>query len=141
MANYTWDVKDTTVIVDGIIIKGFPTDGKVKITRNEDAFTLAVGVDGDDTTRSRSNNQSGEITIMQNQTSASVPTLDALLQADENDNSGTFAVSITNTVLNLECSGNDCYIKKRPDYDIQSEMQGLEYIIVVPNMVGPKRIA
>jgi hypothetical protein len=140
MANYTWDSKDTTVVVSGFIIKGFPTDGKVKITRNEDGYTLAIGVDGDDSTRSRSNNSSGEITIMQNYTSTSVPILDGLLQSDENDNSGTFAVSVTNTALGMECSGNDCYIKKRPDYDIQSEMQSLEYVIVVPFMVGPKRV-
>jgi hypothetical protein len=140
MANYTWDVKDTTVLVNGFIMKGFPTDGKVKITRNEDTYSLAVGVDGDDTTRSRVNNKSGEVTIMLNMTSTSVPVLDGLLQSDENDNSGTFPLSITNTALGMECSGNDCYIKKRPDYDIQGEMQGLEYVIVVPDMVGPKRV-
>ena len=62
MALKTYDPKQISVIVGGAIISGFADGEFVTTERNEDAFTLNVGADGEGG-RVKSNNKSGRITL------------------------------------------------------------------------------
>ncbi len=71
----------------GTPIIGYADDTFVEVERNEDAFTLHVGSDGE-TARSRSQNRSGTITFTLMQTSPSNDVLSAAAAADERTGTG-----------------------------------------------------
>lgn len=93
MAHDTYDSKEVTVIVGANIISGFAEGSRVSIERNEDSWTLQVGSEGD-SVRSKSNNQSGRITITLMQTADSNDVLSALHQLDELSNAGAVPVTV-----------------------------------------------
>lgn len=139
MANYTWDSKDVSITVGGVLLKGFPKDSKFKISRNEDAYEFENGTDKDDTTRSRINDLSGEIVVSLVATSTSNAVLSGYLSDDENDNSGTFPVAVNNTALGMNANGIDAWIKKQPEYDVKQGVPTLEYTIFVPKLMMTTR--
>lgn len=109
MALTTYDPKNVSVIIGGKIMSGFADGTFVTVERNEQAFNLKVGVDGEGT-RAKSNNKSGKITIVLMQSSPSNDDLSAIAAADEltgagivpslvKDNSGTsLATALTSWV-------------------------------------------
>jgi hypothetical protein len=88
MAVKTYDPKNISIIFAGKIITGFGDGTFVMVERNEQAFNLKVGVDGEGA-RAKNNNRSGKITLTLMQTSKSNDDLMALTEADELGNAGT----------------------------------------------------
>lgn len=87
MAVYQYDPKNVSVVVGGKILKGFADGTFVLCERNEQAYNLKVGVDGEGT-RAKSNNKSGKITVTLIQSSSSNDVLSAFALADEASNTG-----------------------------------------------------
>lgn len=93
MATHSFDPKDVIVTVGGFPIGGWADGEFMSFERNSDAFTQTVGADGD-TTRVKSNDKSGNLTLTLDQTSLSNDVLSAIATADELSNSGIVPVLI-----------------------------------------------
>jgi hypothetical protein len=87
----TYDPKQFSLIVGGKIITGFADGEYITVERNEQAYNLKVGVDGEGT-RAKSNNKSGKVTIVLMQSSRSNDDLSAYAQLDESSNKGVVPV-------------------------------------------------
>lgn len=87
----TYDPKQFSLICGGKIIHGFADGSSIEVERNEQAFNLKVGVDGEGT-RAKSNNRSAKITVHLMQSSSSNDDLSAFAAADELSNTGIFPV-------------------------------------------------
>jgi hypothetical protein len=79
---HTYDPAQVTIIFAGIPISGRGEATFLSVERNEDAWALQVGADGD-ATRAKSNNRSGRVTLTLLQSSAANDALSALAKVDE----------------------------------------------------------
>lgn len=93
MALKTYDPAMVSISMGGVPISGYAEDSFISVERDEDAFELSVGANGEGT-RSKSNNKSGTITMTLAQSSDSNVILSGFAQADELANSGVFPVLI-----------------------------------------------
>jgi hypothetical protein len=134
MANRTYDVKDVTVVIDGVQVKGFMPDSKVTVSRANDNYSHMTDADGEDTTRSRNNDKSGTIVINLKQNSPSNILLNEKLQLDDSDNSGSFDIFVKVGSSGDEHSANDAYILKPADASYNNEVQGREWTIFCPKL-------
>lgn len=90
---FTYDPAEIIISIGGAVMSGY-TDGTfVEIARNEATWNLVVGADGF-TTRGKTNNFSGTLTLTLKQSSPSNDILSAFLIADELANTGAVPVLI-----------------------------------------------
>ena len=129
MAVKEYDSASVFVSVGGVPISGFAADSKVTIVRNNDAYTLQMGSDGE-AARSKSNDKSGRMTIQLLQTSPSNAILSAFALADEVTPGGAvfpFACKDLNGgSLHTAQTG---WIVKKPDAEYVVEAGPREWII------------
>lgn len=79
----SFSFKDVTVLVNGIPITGFDSGaGAISIERNEDAYALLIGADGD-AAAMKNANRSGVATLRLLQTSLSNSYLSGLLKTQD----------------------------------------------------------
>ncbi len=128
----TFDVKRNKVLFGGIELTGFAADVQVEVTRDEDAFTKKVGVDGE-VSRSRNNNKTGSVKISLMQTSPSNAVLSAAMLADE----ANLAAGVL-PLLILDISGGalpstsfaaNAWVKKAPDQKFGKEVEVREWTL------------
>lgn len=93
MATHSFDPKDVIITVGGFPIGGFADGEFFSFERNNDAYAMTVGADGD-TTRVKSNDRSGACTLTLDQTSNSNAVLSGFATADELSNSGIVPVLV-----------------------------------------------
>ena len=79
---HTYDPAQVTIIFAGIPISGKGEATFLGAERNEDAWALQVGADGE-ATRAKSNNRSGRVTITLIQSSLANDALSAIANVDE----------------------------------------------------------
>lgn len=128
MAVKTYDPKQVSLIVGGKIIGGF-TDGTfIKGERNEDMWTLKIGVDGIGT-RSKTNNKSGKLTITLHQSSASNDDLSAFAIADELSNTGAVPVLLKDNSGRTICSALTMWVKKIADPEFAKEVMNRVWVM------------
>lgn len=127
----TYDPKDVTVTVDGVLLSGFAPDSKVSVEYESDFYTTKVGIDGDDVTRDKNNNRTATATIALMQNSTSRAFLVGKLLDDEKDNSGTFAMSINHNPSGESYSSEFAYIQKVPSASFEAESGTREFMIVM----------
>lgn len=82
MSSDNYDPKAIVFTFLGQSLSGYADGTFVKVERNEDAMKLVVGADGE-STRTRSRNKSGKITLTLRQESVSNDVLSAARQLDE----------------------------------------------------------
>lgn len=117
----TYDPGQVAVIVGGKIIGGFADGSVVKVSRNEDAYNLKVGVSGEGT-RARSRNKSGKIEIMLMQSSDSNDVLSGFALADEASNSGAVPALVKDASGRSLASAATAWVKKYPDSEFKKEV-------------------
>lgn len=128
-----YDPKDISAIFAGINIQGFADGTYINVERNEDAFSLAVGAQGEGT-RVKNNNKSGRITFTLQQSSPSNAELDALATADELSNSGTGPLLVRDNGGNDLHKGEVAWIVKKPVAAYAKELSNREWIIETDNL-------
>lgn len=114
MAVRTVDPKSVIVSIDGIPMSGYADGTFLEITADTQQFTKIVGADGT-TTRVKSNNYGGVLTLTLSQSSPSNDVLSALLNADRVGNVGIFPILIkdlSGTTLIFSATG---WIQQFPD--------------------------
>jgi hypothetical protein len=116
----TYDPKQVTVIVGGKIMSGFADGTFVKISRNEQAFNLKVGVDGEGT-RAKSNNKSGKVEITLMNSSSSNDDLSGFAAADELSNTGVVPMLVKDASGSTICTAGTSWVQKYPDTEFTKE--------------------
>lgn len=111
-----YNPKEVILTVGPNIISGFADGSFIDVVRNEDAWSLQIGTDGEGT-RSKSNNRSGTFTIKLMQSSDSNQVLSALALLDEQSGAGMVPVMVKDgspggTTLAI---AENCWVKKLPD--------------------------
>lgn len=124
----TYDPKSVSLIIGGHIVSGYDDGTFVEVARNNDTFALVSGADGE-TTRAKSNDKSGTISITLLQTSLSNDVLSGFAQADELSNGGTFTVLLKDNNGNTLCSSAIAWVQKVADSAFGKEQNSRTWII------------
>lgn len=124
----TYDPKQVAVIVGGKIMAGFADGSFVKVERNEQAFNLKVGVDGEGT-RAKSNNLSGKVTITLMQSSDSNDDLSGFAAADELSNTGAVPMLIKDASGRSLFSAVTAWVQKYSDAEFAKEAMTRAWVL------------
>lgn len=124
----TYDPKEVSVIVGGKIVSGFSDTTFIKASRNEQAFNLKVGVDGEGT-RAKTNNQSGKVEITLMQSSQSNDDLSGFAAADELSNSGVVPVVVIDKSGRTVLQATTAWIQKYADVEFAKEVSTRTWIL------------
>ena len=133
MAVTTYDPKQILITLGGVPVSGFADGTFVTVERDEDAFSKVVGADGI-TSRAKSNNRGGVITVTLQQTSPANDTLSGFLLADETSNNGIFPIMVKDNSgrsLNFSATG---WVKKAPSQEYGKEIATREWEIDVADL-------
>lgn len=127
MSVRSYDPSQVVVTVNGAQMSGFADGTFVSVIRSNDAFTKVTGADGV-TSRSKSSDKSGELTITLAQTSPSNDILSALATLDELSSLGVVAIAVKDiSGRSLFASGN-AWIRKVPDSAFGKEIDNREWV-------------
>jgi len=132
MAVKTYDPKECTLILGGVIIGGYSDGTKLSVEYTNDSYTYKTGLDGDEKVRSRSNDNSGSITLSLMSTSSSRGFLQEKLDLDKKDNTGTFSLLLKTP--NEQWAAVDAWVQKRPGASIEGEVTAREYLIMCADL-------
>lgn len=121
MAVRTYDPKSVIVSIGGIPVSGYADGTFLEITADDQQFSKVVGADGY-TTRVKSNNYGGVLTLTLSQSSPSNDILSALLNLDRVSNAGVVPILIkdlSGTSLIFSAAG---WIQQFPDLSFGNEI-------------------
>lgn len=125
-----YDPKKVTMNVGGRIITGFADSSVISISSSEDRVTPSVGAQGD-VVYSENANESGNIVISLQTTSASLPYLKRLaIDRQETD----ILVSDANRDTAETVSGSRCRVTKIPDGKKEKAAGSVDVTIFVPRL-------
>lgn len=124
----TYDPKEFSVIVGGHIVGGYDDGTFIKASRNNDAWSVKVGADGEGA-RAKSNDKSGTLEITLLQTSASNDVLSGFALADELNNGGQVPVLIKDSNGTTVVAAETAWIKKMADVEGSKEVGNRVWIL------------
>lgn len=130
----TYDPAQVIVTVDGRDIAGFADGTFVNVERNADAFTLAMGSDGEGT-RSKSNDRSGRFTFTLQQSALGNDILNEIANADEQSNQGVVAVQVKDASGNSLHSAEKAWVVKKATSGYAKETENREWILETNELV------
>lgn len=128
MALRTYDPKQVVISIGGVPISGYADGTFLLIDRDENAFTKVTGADGT-STRVKSNNRAGSMTLTLKQSSPSNDVLSGFATLDELSNAGVVPILIK------DLSGNSLYfsatgwIQKFPSSEFGKEISNREWVL------------
>lgn len=128
MAVYTYSAEEVQIIVGGAKISGLADGTFVTVSRDEQAYNKVTGADGT-TSRSRSGNRAGTITLTLQQTSPANDTLMAYLAADEAADSGVVPVLIKDNSGNSLFASSAAWVQQMPDAGFSKEVSEREWVL------------
>jgi len=124
----TYDPSQVSVIFGGQPITGFADGTFVQLERDEDAYALSIGIDGEGT-RAKSNNKSGKATLTLQQSSPSNDYLTGIAKLDELRNAGVLPLLIKDNSGRTLAMAEKAYIVKLPASEFSREVSEREWII------------
>lgn len=133
MAVATFDPASVVVTIGGVPMSGYADGTFLLIQRAVDAWSMVVGADGL-TTRVKSNNRSGTMTLTLTQSSPSNDVLSGFANLDELSNAGIVPVLVK------DLSGNSVYfsatgwIQRYPDSEFSNIMSNREWVIALADI-------
>ena len=134
MAVKTYDPKQVAVIIGTRAASGYAEGSFVKVERNNDAFALMVGADGE-ATRAKSADKSGKITITLLASSDYNDYLSELALADELTGGGIVPALIKdNSGRSLHTSAT-CWVMKMPTNDFAKDNGTREWVIETDELI------
>ena len=125
----TYDFKNTSVMIDGFFVSGYADGDAISIAYRGDGVALTIGAAGDGE-YSQSNDNSAEVTLSLQRTSAAQDYIEGLYHdkseftltiIDKNDNSRTR-------------SSEQCRVQKIADITSSAEASPREFIIIAPDL-------
>lgn len=133
MAVKTYDPKEVILTVGGVPIGGYADGTFISFERSNDAYTMISGADGE-TSRAKSNDKNGSLTLTLAQTSDSNAVLSGIAQLDEKSNAGVVPIllkEVNGDTTILSASG---WIRKFPTVEYAKEITNREWIIDIANV-------
>ena len=118
----------------GKIISGFADGTFVTAERNEQAWNLKVGVDGEGT-RAKNNNRSGKVTLTLMQSSSSNDYLSATAAADELSNAGALPLLIRDASGRTVISALTAWIQKYANGEFAKEVSQRQWVIETDELI------
>lgn len=121
MALHTFDPKSVIVTIGGVPMSGYADGTFLEVTADDQQFTKVVGADGF-TTRVKSNNYGGVMTLTLAQSSPSNDVLSGFLALDRASNAGVVPILIkdlSGTTIIFSATG---WIQQFPDVTFGNEM-------------------
>lgn len=125
---YTYASDEVQIIVGGVPMSGTADGTFVTISRDEQAFTKVTGADGS-TSRSKSANRAGTITITLKQTSPANDVLSGFMIADEQSNNGVVPVMVKDTGGRTLHYASAAWVQQMPDQDFAKEVSNREWVM------------
>jgi len=128
MALRTYNPASVIISIGGVPMSGFADGTFLMIERDEDAFTKVTGADGY-TTRVKSNNRCGSLTLTLKQSSPSNDVLSGFANLDELSNAGVVPIlirDISGTSTYFSATG---WIRKYPSSEFAKELSNREWIL------------
>lgn len=135
MAFATYDFKQVAVIVGGVPITGFADGSSVTVEFDEQQFTKTTGSDGL-TTRTKSNNYAGTVSITLQQSSRSNDALNALWQADRNSNAGVVPILIKDNSGRTLWAAQHAWVQQMPSQEFGKELSDREWVLDCDELTG-----
>lgn len=129
----TYDAAKVAVTVKGLAISGWADGTFVVVDRMEESFTKVIGADGF-TSRSKTNNRSGTITLTLSQTSPSNEVLSGLLADDELNGNGVFPIMVKDISGTTVLFSGTGWIQKPPSVEFGKEISNREWVIDVSDL-------
>ena len=128
MSVRTYDPKAVVITVGGAPMSGFADGTFLTVDRDENAFTKVTGADGT-STRVKSNNRSGSLTLTLKQSSPSNDILSGFAALDELTNSGVVPILIKDLSGNSLFFSATGWIQKYPSSDFAKEISNREWVM------------
>jgi Protein of unknown function (DUF3277) len=135
MAVKTYDFKKVSVIIGSQPLQGFAEGDAVVVERNEDAWLLLNGADGE-STRAKNNNRSGRITVNLLSSSASNDYLSGLYSADELGGNTPFGILIKDNSGTSNHAAATAWIAKMPAANFGKEAGTRTWIFETDELVS-----
>lgn len=127
MTTPTFNPKKVSVYFKGKILSGFAPGSFVEWARNGDSFAVEVGADGEGA-RVASQDFSGTVKVMLQQTSRSNDDLSALIEADEQTQDQTGPLFVKDASGRTLLSAPEAWIKKPADGSFGKDLSPREWI-------------
>ena len=136
MALGTYDPSQVALVAVVVPVSGFAEGTFITAERNEDSFNLSVGSDGE-SCRTRSNNKSGRITFVLQQSAAVNVLLSAVINADEITPSGDSIApsTVTDTTGTTIIFAENSWFVRPANVEYSNETSTREWIIETDNLV------
>lgn len=129
------DPKQVIITMGGSPISGFPDGTYISIAFDADQYSKKTGADGL-TTRVKSNNYSGAITITLQQSSSGNDLLNSFWNSDRQGNLGVAPLFIKDFQGRTMWSAQNAWVRKLPDQAFSLETENREWIIDCDELVG-----
>lgn len=124
----TYNPADVVISIGGVPMSGFADGTFLLIDRDENAFTKVTGADGT-TTRVKSNNRSGTMTLTLKQSSPSNDVLSGFAALDELTSSGVVPVLIKDLSGNSIFFSATGWVQKYASSEFGKEISNREWVI------------
>lgn len=121
MAVRTFDPKSVVITIGGVPMSGFADGTFLEITSDTQQFTKVVGADGY-TTRVKSNNYGGVMTLTLSQSSPSNDVLSGFLALDRTANAGVVPILIKDMSGSTIIFSGTGWIQQFPDVTFGNEI-------------------
>jgi hypothetical protein len=123
---YTYAADAVKIIVGGVPMSGLADGTFVSISRDEQAYNKVTGADGT-TSRAKTANRAGSITLTLQQTSPSNDVLSGFMIADEASDSGVVLVKDTSgRTLHYASSA---WVQQMPSQEFSKEIAEREWVL------------
>ncbi len=130
---HTYNNNEIDIIVNGIRMEGLAEDSYCTVERAEDAFTMKHSADGV-TTRSKTNNTAGMVTIRLMYSSLSNAVLSAIANIDEQTGHGVVSVLIKHRGTGTLLTSASGWVRKHSNAEFGKEVQETEWPMDCANL-------
>jgi hypothetical protein len=124
----TYDPKKVSLSVGGVPLSGYADGSFISVEMSNDAWSKSVGADGQ-TTRAKSNDKSGTITVTFAQSSASNDYLSSLALLDEKVNLGVRPAHLADVNGTTILMAPFAWVRKLPSSEFSKEVSNREWAL------------
>ena len=135
MAFANYDASQVAVIVGGVPMEGFADGTRVTVEFDEEQFTKVTGSDGL-TTRSKSNNYAGNVTLTLQQSSRSNDFLSGLWNADRVNNAGVVPILIKDNSGRTLWAAEHAWVQQMPSQEFGKASSDREWVLDTDKLTG-----
>lgn len=128
MSVFTYAADEVRIIVGGVPISGLADGTFVTVESDEQRYNKVTGADGV-TSRARTGNRAGTITITLQQTSPSNAVLTGIMLADERDNEGVVNVLIRDSSGSDLHAADSAWVQQPPPAEYGKEVGDREWVL------------